>query len=433
MMRRLLSALIAAALLGGAPAFAEPPAVDLKAVDRIVDGAELVVFGEDSHAMLAVHELVPVLFEHLAQTKGFRLFVFESAWAVSDQLQDFVDSDRTGITPQESLLLNAFNSRPTIDMLMWIRAWNRAHPSDRIQVAGYQPEQPVTDRAAIIDLFAKAGRADEARAALDPCVSGAPDARTDIDFISAVGALRHKRKLPSYSSAARAACLKALAGLDAGLVRGKARFVKTAGDGAWQEGRMHVLSLKTYVAVISADLDEQVLTKVSPYRMAALDRQGYTEGDRVRSEIFQTLMRTRYHGRKAFLWMHDWHAFKQAERTGMGEPGAAVYMPSLTTRLAAAYGPRLKSIGSIVPCPSAGEPPLRCDEPPGSLEPAFAARFGEQPGVVDFSDPASVGDLPVASSGRLYANFHRFGFTDVVLNQQFDGLIYLPDAKGVAK
>src|SRR5688572_9897743 len=173
--RRLFAAsALAGALAAGPAVAADAPVLDLAAFDQMTHGKQFVVFGEDSHGEKPVHELVPVLFKRLVEREGYRVFVFESAWAIDDGFKDWFASDRTTVDGDESFFLNAFNSQPIIDMLVWIRAWNRAHPKDQIRIAGYQPEQPVTDIAALrayVD-----ARAPKERAALDaalgPCKAG---------------------------------------------------------------------------------------------------------------------------------------------------------------------------------------------------------------------------------------------------------------------
>ena len=133
-----------------------PPAAS-QPLDRfgaIVGDASTVVYGEDSHGMQSIHEFVPQAFEYLVEKKGFRVFVFEVQWGVTEGLADFMASDRTELGSEESYWLNgAFASKPIAGMLVWIRDWNRRHPNDQIQIVGYQPEQPVTDFKAVFALF----------------------------------------------------------------------------------------------------------------------------------------------------------------------------------------------------------------------------------------------------------------------------------------
>jgi erythromycin esterase-like protein len=414
---RLLAGLALAAGLAGAAAgpatAADAPEIDLAAFDRMAKGKQFVVFGEDSHGMKPVHALMPVLFRRLVEREGYRVFVFESAWAIDDGFKDFFASDRTTVDGDESFFLNAFNSPAIVEMLVWIRAWNRAHPKDPIRIAGYQPEQPVTDIAALrayVDARAPRQRA-ALDAALTPCKAGDPQYKTNIGFIGAMGNRRRKEKLPTFTAEERAACL-------AGVARAGAMVRGNAADA--QEARLHALSLKTYIRTITKVLDDSLGPKPTPELAAAANTAMYEEGDRVRFVIWEGLRKTRYGKAKAFLWMHNYHAAKHATEMPMIVDGQKSPVISLGTRLAERHGDDLVTIGNIIPCTT------ECTEPDRSVEPAFAARFGEKTAVVDFSNPASVGDLPVATAGTMYANFHKMGFDNAVLNRQFDGVIYMP-------
>ncbi|MGH7718320.1 MAG: hypothetical protein ACREON_05690, partial [Gemmatimonadaceae bacterium] len=61
-----------------------------------------------------------------------------------------------------------------------------------------------------------------------------------------------------------------------------------------------------------------------------------------------------------------------------------------------------------------------------------ARRFGTQVAVVNFNDPA--GELPLHTPGVLFAQYHKTvsaWLENVVLDTQFDGVIYLPDPEAL--
>jgi len=71
-----------------------------------------------------------------------------------------------------------------------------------------------------------------------------------------------------------------------------------------------------------------------------------------------------------------------------------------------------------------------CDEPKDSLEPAFDALFADQPALVDLHHPTKQekARLPLHQVGSMFANFHGFGYGGVVLDRQYDGILYLPSS-----
>ncbi len=206
--RALLNAAIgglAAAVIGAQPTLAEAPApakpnpglqavdMDLSPLDRIVGDHPIVVFGEDSHGMAAEHSFVRQAFERLAERKHFRVFVFEAQWGLGDVFKDFMASDRTSFTPVEQFFLDgAFVSDDTLKMMIWIRDFNRKHPSDPILVSGFQPEQPVTDLHAAFAFFRRAvpKDADVLVASLASCRAGDTQYTADLDFLSDTFKLR---------------------------------------------------------------------------------------------------------------------------------------------------------------------------------------------------------------------------------------------------
>lgn len=396
------------------PVVAPPAGLDMAAFDRLVGQRDVVIMGEDSHGTKDVHQLIPALFEHLVVEKGFRLFVFESAWGIDDALQGFIDSDRTSVDGDEAFFLNAFNSQPTVDMLIWIRNWNRQHPDDKVMIAGYQPEQPFTDIAAVRAFTAAhaPGKTAEVEAALAPCKIGEPIYKSNLDFIIGMNNRRRKDKLPSFNADERKACVE-------GTLKAEKILAGIGDRKAAQEVGLHLLSLRVYVDTLTAVVDNLMFGNLSLEQGQVQNAAMYTAGDKARFEIFEGLRETRYGQAKAFLWMHNWHGMKDTGEVGFSGPAGI----SIGTRLAQRYGARLTSIGVITPCAA------ECKEPEGSVEPQFGARFGDTPAVIDFNDRSAIKELDVATPGAVFPNLHGgFYFTNVVLKRQWDGVIYLPKA-----
>ncbi|MGH9900627.1 MAG: erythromycin esterase family protein, partial [Pyrinomonadaceae bacterium] len=174
---------------------------DLGDLDPIVGKSEVVIFGEDSHFMTGLHSFAARMFRHLVEKKGFRVFVLESAWGVDEATQEFFKSERANLVPEEMFFLNAFSSKETIDLLRWIREYNRKNLADQIRVAGFQPEQPVTDFKALWEFASKsknfAGADLKSKTAV--CKASAGEFKTNIEFISFTSKLRRSGK-PSYTA-----------------------------------------------------------------------------------------------------------------------------------------------------------------------------------------------------------------------------------------
>jgi erythromycin esterase-like protein len=374
--------------------------------------------------MPAFHQVAADTFRYLVERHGYRTIVFESAWGVEEAMADFVRSERTSFSAEESFFLNAFASPATLELMLWVRAWNRAHPNDMLRVTGYQPEQPVTDADALRAVSVQIGLSREVDEALSACRLPADTYPTNIDFLIMTFARRRDGQ-PVYNVAERETCIAGLRRIEGEIAAHRARMSSAIGVSRLREVGLHLQSLSTYVTLLSLAGDAPLLGDQMPLSPSQMQSLGYSEGDRVRFEIFEALRETRNdRTTKTFLWMHNWHAARHASEITMAFPGAqsnstASSSISLGERIAARYGANAFTIAHVTPCGST------CAEPAQSLETAFAAAFDGSVRIMTFDD-ADAQAFPLDQKGELYANNHRAGFSNVELRRQFDGLIYLP-------
>ncbi|MGH8236415.1 MAG: erythromycin esterase family protein [Steroidobacteraceae bacterium] len=410
-----------------ATASADP--IDFAASDRLVGDARFVIFGEDSHRMPAVQQLVNAMFRHLVEQQGFRTFVFESYWGIEEAVNGFLASDRAAPNDEEAHFLNAFASQPIVELLLWARAYNRAHPRDPVRFTGYHPDQPVTDATALraFGEQAPALETSSVEAALTACGLEAGKYANDVALLTALS-VRRQSKQPAYTQAARAACGQGLNALGEAIDRQRATLERQASRAAVEEAELHIAGLRFFVQESSPAGDTIAAKWLGGPSTDQPDPEVadlYQKADKMRFEIFETLQETRPRTGKTFLWMHNWHAARNSQTIDVvhnGQRGRAV---SIGERLSRRYGDKLVIIGNIVPCVS-------CGEPAGSLEPAFATHFGQRTGVVDFSDEKSSAGLPIRTPGILFAQYHKpitASIENMVLDEHFDGVIYLPNAE----
>lgn len=419
------------------PIFAQTPKeVDLTSIDAIVGNKKYVNIGEDSHFMVEVHKFIARAFPYLVEKKGFRVFVFEAAWGTEEAFRDFMNSDRTTVTGEEGLFLNAFNSKQIVQMLIWIREWNRNHPNDKIRIVGYQPEQPVTDFNSLweftskSDKFAAANLKEKAKV----CRAGTGEFKTNIEFIIDSSQRRRKNQ-PTYSPEERTACNQAIDMIEKFIETNKKELVKKNSKNAYLETNAHLISLRVYLNTLTRWLDESLEIKnPSIEQQRKWQKDGYEGGDKGRFEIFEILRQTRFKNKKIFFWMHNWHAMKYStEIDAFGRDEKDASMPSGTIsigmRMAEKYGKDLVTIGNIVPkavCknPICIPPPVRAD----SLETPFQKIFGDKPMLVDARKITDANrNLPINTAGSIYADINQGTFTKVILSRQFDAILYLPE------
>lgn len=409
------------------PSYITPDQADK--LDKIVGSSSLVIFGEPSHGLTAVHCLAAETFRNLVEKKGFRVFVFESAWEMDDGFQDFMDSNRNELTSEESFLLNAFNSGPTLDLLYYIRDYNRKFPGDPIRVTGFQPEQPVSDFRAIWKYAALASAFPNAelQEKTGVCKASSNQYADDIAFLSFTFQRRRKEKLPVYTDEERRQCLSGLDDVQHFLDANKDELVRKTSLSQFREAILHVKSERNYVALLSMVGDLSVTNpKMSAEENLKMGHDMYQQGDAARFEVFQTLRQTRYKNKKIFLWMHDWHAAKHSEE--IEYPGnIPTGTTSVGTRLSGFYGKRLVTIGGIVGCPSCKE-----NVPEDAIEKKFSDVFDGKVAFVDLRKPsAAERKLPLHVPGSLWDQLYKDRITKVDLSDQFDAVYYLPESKTI--
>ena len=107
--------------------------------------------------------------------------------------------------------MNAFSSRYTHQLLLWIREFNRLNPDDSIQVGGYQPEQPVTDLKALWETMSKSNQFNAAyfQYQFNSCKAKTAQFSTDLDFVIHMNQLR-KQGRPSFTADELRTCNMAL-------------------------------------------------------------------------------------------------------------------------------------------------------------------------------------------------------------------------------
>ena len=397
-------------------------------LDSIVETAQFVNFGESSHGLIGMHLAATRMFRYLVETKGFRVLIFESAWGVDDVMQRFLkDSNRTTLASIEYFFLNAFSSPATLELLLWIREFNRLNPTDPVRLGGYQPEQPVTDLNTLWSVISRSNKfiVADFQSKFDQCKAASTEFRTDLDFVLYVNQLRENGQ-PSFTEEQLTACNLSLNETAKFLADHRDELVKNTSLATVLEAEAHLFSFRTYLNILLVPIDAAVLNKnISEAEMFELGHLIYGEGDKARFEIFQTLYQTRYKDQKTMFWMHNWHALKDAPLVSYSDniPKGTI---SLGTRLARLYSStQYIVIGSVVACP-------RCKKPtrPDALETNFAAILRNGSAIVDAQHPKeSQQKLALGIPGSLLVQSDETHLMDVVLNQQFDAIYYLSESK----
>lgn len=136
---------------------------ELGALRDVIGDARVVVLGEANHGarefFLLKHRLVRFLVEEM----GFNTFAMEATWPESNLVDDYL---ATGRGEPEVLLSRLYfwiwNTREVLDLIEWMRQYNRSAGGRRIRFGGFDIQYP---RMAMDQVVEFAGRVDTAAAA----------------------------------------------------------------------------------------------------------------------------------------------------------------------------------------------------------------------------------------------------------------------------
>ncbi|MFG2533356.1 erythromycin esterase family protein [Streptomyces sp. NPDC048516] len=113
---------------------------DLRPVGRMVKGARVVGLGEATHSSHEFFAMKHRVFRYLVEEKGFRSFALEGSWSTGLRLNDYVlhgKGDPRRIMHEE--FQNSYswwNNSDYLNLLRWMRSYNRLHPHDPVQFMG---------------------------------------------------------------------------------------------------------------------------------------------------------------------------------------------------------------------------------------------------------------------------------------------------------
>ncbi|MFI9724042.1 erythromycin esterase family protein [Streptomyces sp. NPDC052396] len=113
---------------------------DLRPLGRMVAGAQVVGLGEATHSSHEFFTLKHRVFRYLVERQGFRTFALEDSWSTGQRLNDYVLHGKGDIRRimreefQESY--SWWNNREYLELLEWMRSYNRQHPDDPVRFMG---------------------------------------------------------------------------------------------------------------------------------------------------------------------------------------------------------------------------------------------------------------------------------------------------------
>ncbi|MFH9041925.1 erythromycin esterase family protein [Streptomyces sp. NPDC017966] len=113
---------------------------DLSALGRMVKDAEVVGLGEATHGSRDFFRMKHRVLRYLVERKGFRTFSLELPWSSGVRVDEYVlygkgDLDRIAREEFQGSY-RIWNNADYLDLIEWMRAHNRHHPTDPVRFAG---------------------------------------------------------------------------------------------------------------------------------------------------------------------------------------------------------------------------------------------------------------------------------------------------------
>ncbi len=392
-------------------------------LDQVVGDAPVVALGEPSHFLEGIHEFNKDMFMHLVENKGFRVFCFESFWELEFALKDFMQSDRTELTSLEQFYLNAFSSKQTREFLLAIREYNQQNPEDPVYIIGYQPEQPVSDTKAIFRFFEESSfeMPAEMKSLFDLTPTLKENMENDLDAVIHASAKRREGK-PAFTEEEYESVMEASDLFGQFLQENKAAIIQEKGENEYAILQQRAISLNAYGKNWMKELNKAFDPNITPEETRRISQFTYEFGDSLRAEIFETTMNTRLKGKKAMIWMHNWHAAKRAELTGgnpqNGHPPLGTR--SFGTQMLESIGDDYVVIGSVVACSD-------CEYDRSlSIEDRFYQKFDQDTVMIDLKNiPSDMDALRLNEEGSFWVQAGSSNFENVNPPLQFDALLYI--------
>lgn len=140
------------ALSGYAPTL---PDDELEPVGEVLREAEIVGLGEAAHASAGFIGLKIRLSRLLIEQARFRAILWESDRIPARTLDAYVQTCEGDASEAVRSLGPLWADVQTRDFAQWLCEWNQAHPDDRVQVHGFDVQNPQADRAELEQLLSE--------------------------------------------------------------------------------------------------------------------------------------------------------------------------------------------------------------------------------------------------------------------------------------
>lgn len=283
--------------LGGSDLSLAPS--ELTAPIRVLDGADILAFGETVHTSEGYAQARVRFVRELVERHGVRAVAFESPWGPAETTRAFVERcEGTLSAARTGLTFRAWTSKATSTLLEWLCDYNRTHAGDRVTVFGFDVQNPSYDGSYLRRFFAKAAPAESARAtALDACLGAKHDT-----MVAAAGdpnegpLMRLEKQLPQER---HDDCVAATADVRAWIVSNDAALVSAS-------SREEVELAKFATRSLAANSGEFFFFKTN-------QRKSYEWRDEGMADGFDVMRSLRAPGKRVAIIAHNEHIMRKRD------------------------------------------------------------------------------------------------------------------------
>jgi erythromycin esterase-like protein len=122
-----------------------PELAVLSEIDALADGASVIGLGEGIHGCGTFHRANYNLTKYLIMNHGARLVLLESPSIGIDLLQPYLDGENIDPIPMLDGCFKTWRSTEFLDFLAWLRHFNSRSAKERIQLRGFDLQNPALE------------------------------------------------------------------------------------------------------------------------------------------------------------------------------------------------------------------------------------------------------------------------------------------------
>lgn len=115
---------------------------DLEAFRQSVGDAEIIALGEATHGTSEFFQLKHRLLQFAVQELGVRVFAIEANQLEVEKINRYVGEGEGSAEQVIRAMFKVWNTEEMLALIEWMRAYNLAHPTDKVEFVGFDLQDP---------------------------------------------------------------------------------------------------------------------------------------------------------------------------------------------------------------------------------------------------------------------------------------------------